>query len=70
MLRGLSNTVDQAKLSMKISQRRGSPKACCAIVTEVGVVLALFVQQNLKEIRQACLNKMAYRDRLLSGILA
>lgn len=50
---------------MKISQRRGSPKACCAIATEVGVVLAFFVQQKLKEISQACLNKMAYRDRLL-----
>ncbi|XP_017330537.1 E3 ubiquitin-protein ligase Hakai isoform X2 [Ictalurus punctatus] len=42
---------------MKISQRRGSPKACCAIATEVGVVLAFFVQQKLKEISQACLNK-------------
>lgn len=42
---------------MKISQRRGSPKACCAIATGVGVVLAFFVQQKLKEISQACLNK-------------
>lgn len=66
----LSNTIDQAKLSINISLRLGSPKACVAIAAEWGVVLASLVEQKLREFSQTCLNKLAYQDNLLCEILA